>query len=101
MKDKGRGLDLKRTTIASIVTKETRKITRSTSIAMETAEIRTGIETRMRIVIDVIGTVVTMNVTARKTVEIDAESRNHIRAVDASDQAQAIARVVRVARRVF
>ena len=101
MKDKGRGLDLKRTTIASIVTKETRKITRPTSIAMETAEIRTGIGTRMRIVIDVIGTAVTMNVTTRKTVETDTEPRNHIRAVDASDQAQAIAGVVRVARRVF
>ena len=101
MKDKGRGLDLKRTTIASIVTRETRKITRPTSVAMETIEIRTGIGIRMRIVIDVISIGMTMNVTARKTVEIDTEPKNHIRAVDAGDQAQAIAGVVRVARRVF
>ena len=73
MKEIGRGPDLKRTTIASIVTKETRKITRLTSAEMGTIEIRIGIGTRMRTVIDAIGIGVTMNVTARKTVEIDTE----------------------------
>ena len=83
MKETGRGLDLKRTIIASIVSKETRR----------------GIDigTSMRSVIDVIGIGMTMNVTE----EIGTERKSLTRAVDVGVQVRVIAGVVRVARRVF
>ena len=83
MKETGRGLDLKRTIIASIVSKETRR--------------GTDIGTSMRTVIDVIGIGMTMNVTA----EIGTVWKSLTRAVDVGDQVRVIAGVVRVARRVF
>ena len=83
MKETGRGLDLKRTIIASIVSKETRR--------------GTDIGTSMRTVIDVIGIGMTMNVTE----EIGTERKSLTRAVDVGVQVRVIAGVVRVARRVF
>ena len=101
MKERGRGLDLKRKTSASNETTEIRKITRSTSIETETIGIRTDTGTRMRTVIDVIGIGATMSETARRTIEIETEPKSPIRAVDANGRARMVAGVVRAAKKVF
>ena len=78
MKETGRGLDLKRMIIVSIVSKETRR--------------GTDIGTSMRTVIDVID--------IGMMIESDTEPKSLTRAVDVGDQVRVIAGVVRVVGRV-